>query len=134
MTFPITALYAMPLAVIFLVLWFGVSAMRSSVKVSIGDAGDPRLLERIRRHGNFVEWVPFVLILMALAEANGAGAVWVHITGVLLVAGRVLHPFGLKHDTPVHPLRIAGNSANLLATLNVLVCLVMTSNMLWGQG
>jgi uncharacterized membrane protein YecN with MAPEG domain len=127
MTFPITALYAMPLAVIFLVLWFGVSAMRSNLKVSIGDAGDPRLLERIRRHGNFVEWVPFVLILMALAEANGAGAVWVHITGVLLVAGRVVHPFGLKHDNPVHPLRIAGNSANLLATLNVLVCLAVTS-------
>jgi uncharacterized membrane protein YecN with MAPEG domain len=127
MTFPVTALYAMPLVVIFLVLWFGVSAMRSSLKVSVGDGGDARLLERIRRHGNFVEWVPFVLILMALAEANGAGAVWVHVSGVLLVAGRVVHPFGLKHDNPTHPLRIAGNSANLLATLNVLVCLAVTS-------
>jgi len=127
MLFPTTALYALPLALLFLVLWFRVSAARSRLKVSIGEAGDAGLHERIRQHGNFVEWVSVVLILMILAEGNGADAIWVHITGALLLAGRLIHPFGLKAGNAAHPLRIVGNSANLLATLNVMVCLAVTT-------
>lgn len=127
MLFPITALYALPLALLFLILWFRVTVMRSSLKVSIGDAGNSSLHERIRHHGNFVEWVSVVLILMVIAEGNGAGAVWLHVSGALLLAGRVIHPFGLIASNAAHPLRIIGNSASLLATLNVMVCLAVTS-------
>lgn len=127
MLFPITALYALPLALLFLILWFRVTIMRSGLKVSIGDAGNTALHERIRQHGNFVEWTAVVLILMVIAEGNGAGAVWLHISGVLLLAGRVIHPFGLTAVNPAHPLRIIGNTASLLATLNVMVCLAVTS-------
>jgi uncharacterized protein len=81
MAFQTTALYALPLALLGLVLWFRVSMMRADLKVSIGDAGDPVLHERIRQHGNFIEWVPWVLLLMALAEGNGAGALWLHAAG-----------------------------------------------------
>lgn len=126
MQFPVTALYALPLALIFLVLWFRVSSVRSGLKVSIGDAGNVGLHERIRQHGNFVEWVPMVLILMLIAEGNGATAIWVHISGALLILGRLIHPFGLKADNPAHILRIVGNSANILATLNAMICLFVT--------
>ena len=54
MTFPTTTLYALPLILIFLILFFRVSARRSDLKVSIGDAGDAILHERIRQHGNFI--------------------------------------------------------------------------------
>lgn len=127
MLFPITALYALPLALLFLILWFRVTIMRSGLKVSIGDAGNTALHERIRQHGNFVEWTAVVLILMVIAEGNGAGTVWLHISGVLLLAGRVIHPFGLTAANPAHPLRIIGNIASVLATLNVMVCLAVTS-------
>ena len=117
MTFPITSLYALPLIPIFIFLFVRVSARRSEVKASIGHANDAALHERIRRHGNFVEWVPFVMILMLLAEANGGNSTAVHSAGGLLVLGRVLHPLGLKADSPSHPLRIAGNLLNLVATV-----------------
>jgi len=127
MAFHTTALYALPLACLGLVLWFRVAMMRSGLKVSIGDGGNPQLHERIRQHGNFIEWAPMVLLLMVIAEGNGAGAVWLHISGALLLIGRLTHPFGLKAGNPGHPLRYVGNSASLLATLIVMGCLVVTS-------
>ena len=127
MAFHTTAQYALPLALLGLVLWFRVTKMRAKLKVSIGDAGNPDLHERIRQHGNFIEWAPMVLLLMVIAEGNGAGALWLHISGALLLAGRVIHPFGLKHSNAAHPLRIVGNTASLIAILNVMVCLFVTS-------
>ena len=127
MPLTITAVYALPLAAIYLILWFRVTQMRAALGISIGDAGNPVLHERIRCHGNFVEWVPMVLILMIIAESLGADALYIHITGALLLIGRLAHPFGLKAAQATHVLRIVGNSANILATLNVMVCLTVRS-------
>jgi uncharacterized protein len=121
--FPITSLYALPLIVIFLALWMNVTSTRSKMNQSIGDGGSVDLHERIRKHGNFVEWVPMVMILMLLAEARGTGVMWLHIAGALLTIGRVLHAFGLKADAPLHPLRIAGNSGALIATVVLFIAL-----------
>ena len=127
MAFQTTALYALPLALLGLVLWFRVTQMRAGLKVSIGDAGNPALHERIRQHGNFIEWTAMVLLLMIIAEGNGAGALWLHIAGGLLLVGRLAHPFGLKADNPGHPLRYVGNSASLLAMLAAMVSIAMKS-------
>ena len=70
MTFPITSIYAIPLALIFLLLWFRVTKLRAATKVSIGDGGNVDLHERIRRHGNFVEWVPMVLVQIGRASCR----------------------------------------------------------------
>jgi uncharacterized protein len=124
MNFIVTPLYAIPLAAIFLILFFRVSSLRSATGVSFGDAGNTLLLQRIRQHGNFVEWVPFVLILMILAEGMGAPALYLHISGALLLIGRIAHPFGLNAiDNPAHPMRYVGNGSNILATANAMVCL-----------
>lgn len=125
MTFPTTTLYALPLILIFLILFFRVSARRADLKVSIGDGGDAILHERIRQHGNFIEWVPLGLILMALAEASAANSIALHCAGGLLVLGRVLHPLGLKAGNAAHPLRMAGNSMNLLSVAILLVLLAL---------
>jgi len=123
MIFAVTPLYALPLAAIYLVLWFRVSSMRGAMNLSFGDNGNLQLLQRIRQHGNFVEWTCFVLILMILAEGMGAPAIYLHISGGLLVLGRIAHPFGLVPDNAAHPLRYVGNGTNILATLNMMVCL-----------
>ena len=125
MTFAVTPLYALPLALIFLVLWVRTSAKRSELKLSIGDGGNSDMLLRIRQHGNFVECTPFVLILMILAEGMGSPAMYLHISGALLLIGRIAHPFGLKKDNAAHPLRYVGNGTNILATVNVMVCIAM---------
>jgi uncharacterized protein len=117
MTFAITTLYALPLIVIWFILWIAVTSSRPGFNTSIGDGGKPELLLKMRRHGNFIEWVPFILILMILAEAQGTGPLWMHAAGALLLLGRIAHPFGLKIDNANHPLRIVGNSTNILAVL-----------------
>ena len=81
------------------------------------------LLHRIRQHGNCAEWATLVLILMILAEGMGAPAFYLHISGVLLLIGRIAHPFGLKPGNAGHPLRYVGNGSNILAALNAMVCL-----------
>lgn len=123
MIFSVTPLYALPVAAIYLILWFRVSGLRSATGISFGDGGNVLLLQRIRQHGNCAEWSSFVLILMMLAEGMGTPAIWLHISGALLLVGRIAHPFGLRADTAGHPLRYLGNGSNLLAALNAMVCI-----------
>ncbi|MFM7654416.1 MAG: MAPEG family protein [Paracoccaceae bacterium] len=125
MVFTVTPLYALALGLIFLILFMRVSSVRSDAKISYGYGGNALLLQRMRQHGNFIEWVPFVLILMILAEGMGAPALYIHISGVLLVVGRIAHPFGLKPDNAGHPLRYVGNGTNMLATANAMVCIAV---------
>jgi uncharacterized membrane protein YecN with MAPEG domain len=123
MVFEVTPLYALPVAAIYLILWFRVSSVRSDAKVSFGDGGNPLLLQRIRQHGNCAEWTFFVLILMILAEGMGTPAIWLHVSGALLLVGRIAHPFGLVAGDAGHPLRYVGNGTNLLAALAAMVCI-----------
>jgi uncharacterized membrane protein YecN with MAPEG domain len=123
--FTVTPIYALAAAVITLVLWFRVTSYRGANGISIGDNGDINLLQRIRQHGNCVEWCSFILIMMILAEGMGAPALYIHISGALLVIGRIAHPFGLKIGNAGHPLRYVGNGTNILASLNIMVCLAV---------
>lgn len=123
MVFSVTPIYALAVSAIYLILWFRVTALRASKGVSIGDGGDQALLLRIRQHGNCAEWSSFVLILMILAEGMGAPPLYLHISGALLVAGRLAHPLGLKPENAGHLLRYVGNGTNILAALNAMICL-----------
>ena len=127
MVFSITPLYALAIALIWLTLWFRVTSLRAAKGQSIGDGGDMQLLLRVRQHGNCADWSAFVLILMILAEGMGATALYLHVSGALLVIGRIAHPFGLKIDNAGHPLRYVGNGTNILAALNAMVCLGVNS-------
>jgi uncharacterized membrane protein YecN with MAPEG domain len=119
----VTPIYALATAFITLALWFRVTSYRGGNGISIGDNGDVNLLQRVRQHGNCVEWSSLILIMMILAEGMDAPALYLHITGALLVIGRIAHPFGLKIDNAGHPLRYVGNGTNILAALNIMVCL-----------
>lgn len=125
MIFSVTPLYALPVAVIYLALWFRVTSYRGNAKVSIGDGGSLDLLHRIRQHGNCAEWSGFILLLMILAEGMGTPDVYLHVSGALLLIGRIAHPFGLKIDNAGHPLRYVGNGSNILAALNTMICLAV---------
>ena len=91
------------------------------------DGGNNQLAERIRRHGNFTENVPFILLLMALAELDGATSLWVHISGILLIVGRLLHAAGLKHDQPTAFGRVAGALITFLAALVAICSILITA-------
>ncbi len=120
----ITSLYAAPLGFMGLGLAAHVIMLRTKTGISIMDGGNNQLAERIRRHGNFIENVPFVLLLMTLAELNGVANIWLHISGALLIAGRILHASGLKHDKLKTFGRIAGALITFLAAL-IAICSIL---------
>ncbi len=71
----------------------------------------------MRRHGNFAENIPMALVLMAIVEANGGGAIFLHVIGVVLVLSRIAHPIGLQHDSINHPLRAVGAGGTILSMI-----------------
>lgn len=117
MALEITGLYAIPLTLMMLALSTHVTLLRTKTGISILDGGNIALAERIRRHGNFVENVPMVLLLMALAEFLGTTSPWLHGAGLLLVAGRVLHAAGIRSDKGATFPRIVGGTATNFAML-----------------
>jgi uncharacterized protein len=102
----VTALYAAMLACLLIFLSFRVISLRRQARVEIGSGEDRELLRRMRVHANFVEYAPFALLLMALAESLKAPAIWLHVLGGMLVLGRIVHAYGLS-QTP-HILRLRG--------------------------
>jgi len=104
----VTPAYAAILAILFLVLSFRVIGARREARVSIGDGGQSGLLRRQRVHANFAEYAPFCLLLIAMAEIQGAPALLVHALGAGLLAGRMLHAYGLAQQPETFTLRVAG--------------------------
>ena len=92
----ITLIYGGLLGLLFLLLSFWVVKRRAQFKVMIGEGEAPEMLSAIRAHGSFAEYVPLTLLLMALCELAGVGALWLHLGGGLLLLGRILHAIGIQ--------------------------------------
>ena len=114
---PITMLYAGALGVVFLVLSIRVIAGRQSTKTYMGDGGNPKMLRLMRGHGNFAEYVPLVLVLMALLENSGASHAVMHGIGATLLAGRLLHAYTFAFSDHFLPGRFLGINLTFLALL-----------------
>lgn len=105
---PTTALYAALLTPLMLVLAARVIRHRRVQRVEIGDGDDPELLRRMRVHANFVETVPFALILLALVEQLGVSPWLLHAIGAPLLVGRYAHAYGLSQTPHIMRLRVLG--------------------------
>jgi uncharacterized membrane protein YecN with MAPEG domain len=117
MLVPVTALYTGVLALISVVLAIQVGMIRVRKGISILHGDDMELAQVIRRHANFTETVPLVLILLAAIELNGGSKLLLHTLGSVLVVSRMVHPVGLVHDNLRNPLRLVGAGATTLVTL-----------------
>ena len=100
MQLTITAIYAGILAVFALVLSARAGSYRGKAGASIlyGEPVDWELAVRVRAHQNFLEYVPFIVIMMGVIELNGGSATFLHSAGSLLIVARIAHVIGLKHD------------------------------------
>ncbi len=105
---PITTLYAVPLAALYIYLSFRVIAHRRAAQVEIGDGADRELLRRMRVHANCAEYLPVALVMMGLAESVGAPALVLHGIGAALLTGRLLHAYALSQTPHILPLRVLG--------------------------
>ncbi|HGF6559472.1 MAPEG family protein [Providencia sp. PROV188] len=95
----VSSLYAVLGALLILRLSLNVVKLRNQYRVSVGDGGFSELQTAIRVHGNAIEYIPISLILLLLMEMNGAKVWMIHVCGILLIASRMLHSYGLKnHD------------------------------------
>ena len=92
----ITSLYASLSVLLIVKLSLSVIKLRRKNKVSVGDGGIAELQLAIRTHANALEYIPIALILLLLLELNTAPAWLVHISGITLLTGRILHAIGLS--------------------------------------
>jgi uncharacterized protein len=117
MSVSVTLLYACLLGLVGIVLGGLAGQARGAANVSLGDGGRKELLEAMRRQANWVENVPYAIILMGLIEINGANKTWLHVLGLILLASRIIHPFGLDANSMMKPARLAGATGTLLVIL-----------------
>ncbi len=112
---PISALYLAIFCLFASVLAFGAGRLRGSGGVSVGDGGQMNLLVAMRRHANFVEYVPYFMIMFAVLELNGGSAMLLHGMGLGMLVARGLHAAGLGEE--ITALRGAGAGLTLLVSL-----------------
>ncbi|MBE9607448.1 MAPEG family protein [Acetobacteraceae bacterium H6797] len=92
----ITPIYAALLALIYLFLCGRISLRRRARNILIGLGGDAELERRVRVQGNFIEYVPFALLLILMAELRGAPGLVLNGLGLALLLGRSLHAWGFS--------------------------------------
>lgn len=113
---PITALYAGLLAPLLVLLSIRVIRQRRGAKIAVGDGGDMILLRGMRVQANFAEYVPFALLLMALAESLQTRAWLLHVLGLVLLVGRLSHAYGVSQKQESFGFRVSG----MVATFTVI--------------
>src|SRR5262245_9526773 len=113
----IIPIYAAVLALMFVILAVRVTRLRRVKRIAIGSSGDARLERAIRVHANFSEYVPLTLLLLAFVEMQGNSAWLIHFLALALVAGRLVHAYGVSQEKEVIPIRTVG----MVATFGVLI-------------
>ena len=91
------AVYAGANILLLLLLAFLVVGARVRHKVTLGDGGNPAVLQAIRAHGNGVDYVPAALVgLLLMAVLEPVPILAVQALGGLFTFGRVIHAIGLS--------------------------------------
>jgi uncharacterized membrane protein YecN with MAPEG domain len=93
---PVTLVTAGLCGLLYFFLSYRVVQVRRSAGVALGDGGDGELLQRIRAHANFAEYVPFCLVLTFVIENSlevSPPLLW--IAGLALVVVRAMHAVGM---------------------------------------
>ena len=122
MILPITLTIAGAAALLNIWLARRVGQMRLAHKVSIGDGGNEALIARMRAQANFIEYTPFVLILIALIELAEGSRLWLWFVGVAYILARIAHGFGMDRPRP-DPLRL--RTIGIIATALILFGLAL---------
>ncbi|CAN5320899.1 MAPEG family protein [soil metagenome] len=122
MSLAIVPVYAAILGLLFVALSLAVVNQRRAGRVAIGVSGDSELERRVRVHGNFAEYTPLALLLLAMAEWRGAPALLLHLLCMMLVIGRATHAWGVSHADEDFRFRTAG----MIATFMTIIVTALT--------
>ncbi len=108
MTMSVTPIYAILLTLLFLVLSFRVIVERRGNKFAYGNNDSHRIEAKIRAQANWAEYTPIALLLLLMAELQGVGPIWLHLTGIILLIGRVTHGYGMSVNPKNFRFRVYG--------------------------
>ena len=104
----IVPIYAALLAGFFIFLSVRVIRIRRQERIGVGDGNNMRLRRAIRVHGNFAEYVPFSLILVAFVEMQQFAPFIIHALCLVLISGRLCHAYGVSQEKEDYRFRVAG--------------------------
>lgn len=114
------SVYAGVNMLLLFLLAFGVVQARQKHKVSLGDGGNPAVLQAMRAHGNATEYIPAALVglgLMAILDPIPVLAV--QVLGGVFTLGRVLHAIGLSTSGGLSAGRAIGIICTWLAFIGI---------------
>ena len=115
----VTLLYAGLLGLLGMGLAAACGRIRGETGITLGDGDDEALRLAMRRQSNFVEFVPLVLVLIALLEMNGVDAAAIHVLGSVFLVSRLCHALGF---TVAHPQHLARTVGAVGSSLVLVVC------------
>ena len=129
----ITSAYLGILALLFAALGMQVSRLRRGNHVLFGDGGNIKLRSAIRAHANFAEYVPIIVLMVAMLETSGMPAIRVHLLMATLLVARLLHPLGMYVGPKTLQFQICRVGGIVLTTLVLIAsALLLLSRSLGG--
>ena len=127
----ITGFYLGILALLYVVLGLQVSRLRRGNRVVFGDGDNIKLRSAIRAHGNFAEYVPVIVLLVAILEMSGMPTARVHLLMGMLLVARLLHPLGMYVGPRTMQFRICRVGGILLTLIVLLAAALMALARFW---
>jgi len=91
----ISVIYAVISVVLIIYLSFEVIKTRRKHQISVGDGNNEELQTAQGAQSNAIEYIPISLLLLFYLEYNGASNWVIHLAGITLIIGRIVHAHGL---------------------------------------
>lgn len=120
----ITSLYGAALAAVFVYLSARTIALRRKLNIAVGDGGNLQMLLACRAQANCAEYAPIGLLLLLLAELQGASAWFLNAAGASLLAGRIAHAWGLSRRAEANAPRAVGIALTFASLLSLVAGLL----------
>ena len=121
---PVTTVAASLNGLLLVVMTLSIALTRRRDSISYGDGGNAGFAKRQRGHANATEQIPIGLILILLAELQGASYAVLWTSAGLLTLGRILHALQFWFRPAPFLLRPTGITLTLIAHVIVIIWLL----------
>lgn len=115
----ISVLYVVFCSALLMWLSFEVIKQRRTFKVKYSDGGEEALVRARSAHSNAIEYIPISMLMLVLAEYNGAYSWMIHLCGLIFIVGRVCHGYSILSDT------LTGRRFGMYCTFLVMLTLMV---------